>query len=133
VAQNHYFRGDTDLALRALEEALDTTSTSGELVHQPDLFRLRAEITAAAHSERNDQVVQDLVAAVEIGLTQGSLVLALRAANDLGRLTHQRPLDWSERIRSVLERFPPNSSSPELAEALALLGADVVSSRRSVR
>ena len=133
VAQNHYFRGDTDLALRALEEALDMTSTSGELVHQPDLFRLRAEITAAAYSERNDQVVQDLVAAVEIGLTQGSLVLALRAANDLGRLTHRRPLDWSERIRSVLERFPPNSSSPELAEALALLGADVVSSRRSVR
>ena len=95
--------------------------------------RLRAEITAAAYSERNDQVVQDLVAAVEMGLTQGSLVLALRAANDLGRLTHQRSLDWSERIRSVLERFPPNSSSPELAEAIALLGADVVSSRRSVR
>jgi class 3 adenylate cyclase/tetratricopeptide (TPR) repeat protein len=123
VAQNHYFRGDVDQALRALEMALDASSTSGEFVHQPDLFRLRAEITAGSHSEQNDQVVNDLVAAVQIGLAQGSCVLALRAANDLGRLTHQRPTDWSERIRVVLERFPPNSSSPELAEALALLGA----------
>jgi hypothetical protein len=58
-------------------------------------------------------VVTDLVAAVEIGLAQGSLVFALRAAIDLARLPHDdRPPDWSDRIRPVLERFPPNSSSP---------------------
>jgi len=123
VAQNHYFRGETDLALRVLETALDTTTTSGELLHQPDLFRLRAEITAATHPERTDEVVQDLVSAVEVGLTQGSLVLALRAANDLGRLPHGRPPEWRERIRAVIERFPPDSTSPELAEALELLEA----------
>jgi hypothetical protein len=50
-------------------------------------------------------------------------VLALRAANDLARLPRARPPDWSDRINTVLERFPPNSSSPELAEALDLLGA----------
>jgi hypothetical protein len=122
VAQNHYFRGDAEAALDALQMALDTSARSGELVHQPDLLRIRAEITAAAHPERNAEVVQDLVAAVEIGLAQGSLVLALRAANDLGRLPRERPTDWNDRIRSVIERFPPNSSSPELAEALELLG-----------
>ena len=102
---------------------MERTETSGELVHQPDLLRLRAEITAAAYPDRMDEVVTDLVAAVEIGLAQGSLVLALRAANDLARLPHDvRPPDWSDRVRAVLERFPPNSSSPELAEALDLLG-----------
>jgi len=123
VAQNHHFLGDAEPALRALAEAMDRTGTSGELVHQPDLLRLRAEITASAHPERMDEVVTDLVAAVEIGLAQGSLVLALRAANDLARLPHDhRPPDWSDRIRAVLEQFPPNSSSPEFAEALDLLG-----------
>ena len=102
---------------------MELTRTSGELVHQPDLLRLHAEITAVAHPERMHEVVTDLVAAVEIGLAQGSLVLALRAANDLARLPHYlRPPDWSDRIRAVLERFPPNSSSPELPEALDLLG-----------
>jgi class 3 adenylate cyclase len=123
VAQNHHFLGNADPALRAVEEALDRSGTSGERVHQPDLLRLRAEITAAAHPDRMEEVVTDLVAAVEIGLAQGSLVLALRAANDLGRLPRDvRPPDWSDRIGAVLERFPPNSSSPELAEALDLLG-----------
>lgn len=123
IAQNHHYLGNADPALRALEEAMERTATSGERVHQPDLLRLRAEITTAAYPDRTDEAVKDLVAAVEIGLAQGSLVLALRAANDLARLPRDRPPDWSDRIRVVLERFPPNSSSPELAEALDLLGA----------
>ncbi len=122
VAQNHWFLGEAELALGALEEAMERTVTSGELVHQPDLLRLRAEITATAHPDRMDEAITDLVAAVEVGLAQGSVVLALRAANDLGRFPRGRPPDWRDRIRSVLERFPPNSSSPELAEALELLG-----------
>ena len=123
VALNHYYLGDADPALSALDEAMDRTTTSGELVHQPDLLRLRAEITAAVHPDRIDDVVRDLVAAIEIGLAQRSVVLALRAANDLARLPHHdRPPDWSDRVRAVLERFPPNSSSPELADALDLLG-----------
>jgi class 3 adenylate cyclase len=122
VAQNHYYLGNADPALRALEEAMERTVTSGERVHQPDLLRLRAEITTAAYPDRTDEAVKDLVAAVEIGLAQGSLVLALRAANDLARLPRDRPTDWSGRIRAVVAQFPPNSSSPELAEALGLLG-----------
>ena len=123
IAQNHHYLGDPDPALRALEEAMERTTTSGERVHQPDLLRLRAEITTAAYPDRTDEAARDLVAAVEIGLAQGSLLLALRAANDLARLPRDRPPDWSDRIRTVVEQFPPNSSSPELAEALSLLGA----------
>ena len=123
VAQNHHYLGDDDTALRTLEEALDTTVTSGELVHQPDLLRRRAEITAAAHPDRMADVAKDLSAAVEIALAQGSLVLALRAANDLARLPDDdRPPDWSDRIRAALERFTPDSSSPELEDARVLLG-----------
>jgi class 3 adenylate cyclase len=123
VARNHHYLGDDERALQALDEAMELTRTSGELVHQPDLLRLRAEITAAARPDRMDAVLTDLVAAVEIGLAQGSLLFALRAANDLARLPHDvRPEDWADRISAVLERFPPDSSSPELGQARDLLG-----------
>ena len=121
VAQNHHYLGNDDSALRALDEALERSASSGELVHQPDLLRLRAEIVTAAYPDRMDEAIRDLVAAVDIGLAQGSLVLALRAANDLARLPHDRPQDWGDRVRSVLDRFPPNSSSPEFAQALDLI------------
>ena len=124
VARNHACLGDADRALQALEDALAGVQASGELVHQPDLLRLRAEITLAAHPDRTDEVIADLVAALEVGLAQGSVVLALRAAIDLARLSPgHRPSDWSDRLTSVLDRFPPGSSSPEVAEARALLGA----------
>ena len=121
VAQNHHYLGNADLALHAVDEAMERSASSGELVHQPDLLRLRAEIMTAAYPDRMDEAARDLVAAVEIGLAQGSLVLALRAANDLARLPHDRPVDWDDRVRSVLDRFPPNSSSPEFAQALDLI------------
>jgi class 3 adenylate cyclase len=121
VAQNHHYLGNADTALHALDEAMERTASSGELVHQPDLLRLRAEIMTAAYPDRMDEAARDLVAAVDIGLAQGSLVLALRAANDLARLPHDRPPDWGDRVRSVLDRFPPNSSSPEFAQALDLI------------
>jgi class 3 adenylate cyclase len=122
VARNHHYRSDGEKALIVLEDAMQQTTASGELVHQPDLLRLRAEITAQARPQKMDEVVADLVTAVDVGLDQGSLVLALRAANDLARLPdEQRPADWAERIRSVMDRFPPDSSSPELADARTLL------------
>jgi hypothetical protein len=123
VARNHHYLGDPEQALTVLEDAMEQSRTSGELVHQPDLLRLRAEITAQARPERTDDVVTDLVSAVEIGLDQGSVVLALRAANDLARLPDaHRPADWADRIRSVLDRFPPASTSPEVTDARTLIG-----------
>ena len=121
VAQNHHYLGNAGPALQALDAAMERSASSGELVHQPDLLRLRAEIVTAAYPDRMDEAARDLVAAVDIGMAQGSLVLALRAANDLARLPHDRPLDWGDRVRRVLDRFPSNSSSPEFAQALDLI------------
>ncbi len=124
VARNHHYLSNAERALEVLDEAMEQTETSGELVHRPDLLRLRAEITATTNPQDMDQVVADLVAAVDLGLEQGSVVFALRAANDLARLDDEhRPADWADVVRSVASRFPAGSSSPEFAEARTLLGA----------
>ena len=107
-----------------VEDALLLTQKSGEFVHQPHLLRLRAELTASVDPGRMDDVVADLRAAVAVGLAQDSLVLALHAANDLARLPIvARPADWRRVLKSVRDLLPPDSESPGLAEARALLEA----------
>jgi len=124
VARHHSYGGNPDQALEAVEEALAGVARSGEWVHQPDLLHLRAQITASVHPVRIDRVVSDLVDAVTIGSDQGSIVLALRAANDLARLPADvRPAGLDERLRDLLDQFPEGSTSHEIADALELLGA----------
>ena len=122
VARNHAYVGDLDQALARLDDAFVGVEVSGERVHLPDLLRLRAELTAAAHPERTGAVVADLLAAIEVGKSQGSVLLALRAANQLGALDVDiRPTTWRDVLRSVLDRFPPDSTSPELVDAHTIL------------
>jgi hypothetical protein len=123
MARNHAYLGDLDAALDKVGEALARVQKSGEMVHQPDLLSLRASLTLAAHPQQSEEIVLDLKAAVEVGLAQGSLVLALRAANQVARLPEViRPVDWRELMLTVVERFPAESASPELADALSILG-----------
>ncbi|MGH9298088.1 MAG: hypothetical protein ACRDZP_08960, partial [Acidimicrobiales bacterium] len=122
AATNHLYRGDPMRALDMVESALVAVQRSGEWVHQPDLLRLRGEITLAAWPDRADEVTADLRAAVTVGLSQNSIVLALRGAVAIARLPEQsRPADWRETLRSVLESFPVGSASSVLSDARGLL------------
>jgi hypothetical protein len=121
-AVNYHYLGDQVNALDSVEGAILWAHKSGELVHEPNLLRLRAEITAVAYPERTEDVTADLLAAVEIGVNTGSLLLALRAANTLAGMPESvRPGNWREVVQSVVHRFPPDSTSPELSDALGLL------------
>ncbi|MDP9332424.1 MAG: AAA family ATPase [Actinomycetota bacterium] len=123
VARNHAYLGDYGRALERVNDALSAVEKSGEWVHQPDLLRVRAEITAAAFPTRMEDAAHDLLAAVEVGLAQGSLLLALRSAITLARLpVEARPAHWRDVVRTTLDRFPEDSASPELAAALTILG-----------
>jgi hypothetical protein len=114
--------GDVAQALETVDRALLLMQKQEEWIHQPDLLRLRAELTASAHPDRMDDVVDDLRAAVEVGLAQGSLVLALGAANDLARLPlRSRPADWRSVLSSVYDLLPPDSECPGILDARALL------------
>ncbi|HEX7443493.1 MAG TPA: hypothetical protein VF320_06385, partial [Acidimicrobiales bacterium] len=82
------------------------------------------ELTAARHPDRTDAVVADLLSAIEVGKSQGSVLLALRAANQLAKLEVDiRPPNWRDVLVSVLDTFPPGSASPELVDAHIILGS----------
>jgi tetratricopeptide (TPR) repeat protein len=122
MARSQVLLGDVAQALETVNRALLLAQKQGEWIHQPDLLRLRAELTASVHPDRMDDVVEDLRAAVEVGLAQGSLVLALAAANDLARLPlESRPADWRGVLSSVYDLLPPDSECPGSLDARALL------------
>jgi class 3 adenylate cyclase len=124
IARAYVLLGDVARALERVGDAFLLMQQSGEWIHHPDLLRLRAELTALAHPDRMDDVVADLRAAVEVGLVQGSLVLALLAANDLARLpVEARPPEWRSELRRVYDLLPPDSGCPGLVEARVLLDA----------
>jgi hypothetical protein len=71
-----------------------------------------------------DDVVSDLRSALEVGKSQGSFVLSLRAANELARLpVDSRPSDWRGLLTAAAGLVPPSSTCAELAEARALLNS----------
>jgi hypothetical protein len=122
VARAHALLGDPARALERVEDALLLMQKSEEWVHQPDLLRLRAELTAAVDPARTEDVVADLRAAVDVGLAQDSLVLALLAANDLARLPDGvRPAGWRGVLERVVDLLPGDPGCPGIAEARALL------------
>ena len=104
VAQNHHYLGNADAALQALDEAMERSASSGELVHQPDLLRLRAEIITAAYPDRMDEAARDLVAAVDIGLGPGIA--------RPGTPRRQRPGPTAARPPAGLGRTDPDGARP---------------------
>jgi tetratricopeptide (TPR) repeat protein len=122
MARTYALLGDAGRALEMVEDALLLAQKLAEWIHQPDLLRLRAELTASVDPSRTEDVVADLRAAVEVGMAQGSLVLALRAANDLARLPLEaRPEDWRSMLSSVYDLLPSDSECPGILDARALL------------
>jgi hypothetical protein len=124
MARSYALLGNVAKALETVEDALLLMQKSGELVQQPHLLRVRAELTASVDPGRMDDAVADLQAAVEVGLAQDSLVLALAAALDMARLPiDARPGDWREVLRQVYNLLPTDSRSPGVSDARALLKA----------
>jgi hypothetical protein len=124
AARNHADRGDVKEALDEINEGFNRVEKSGERIHQPYLLLLRAQLTARAFPDRLDDVVSDLRSALEVGKSQGSFVLSLRAANELARLpVDSRPSDWRGLLTAAAGLVPPSSTCAELAEARALLNS----------
>ncbi|MCW3035699.1 MAG: putative CyaI3 adenylate/guanylate cyclase [Actinobacteria bacterium] len=122
MARAQTLLGNVPQALETVNDALLLVQKQGEWIQQPDLLRLRAELTASVHPDRMNDVVDDLRASVEVGLAQGSLVLALHAANDLARLPVRfRPPDWRSVLSSAYDLLPSDSECPGLLDARALL------------
>ncbi|CAN3127129.1 ATP-binding protein [Mycobacterium sp. smrl_JER01] len=103
--------GRTEEARARLDTALLLAADTDVHFYDAELLRLRAHTEAEA--DDRDRCLRDAAA---LARRQGAAIFELRSAADLYQLRGAR-----DGLADAVERFPPDSSWPELARARALL------------
>ena len=122
LAEAHDLDGDSEAALRTLEQALDRVRSNGERFFESELHRLRGDYLSANGSESESQV--HLERALNVARRQGSRIFALRSSIRLAKLwiaegRRQEALDLVSENRDRAEGL----ALADLEEAEALLQA----------
>ena len=116
--------GDTEAALETVHDALLEITKSGELLHRPDLVRMRGVLSLRTGGE-TAAAVADMLASLELAEADGNRIYALQAALDLARLPGDlRPTDWRDRLAAQVDAFDPSVEFATLDSARELLTAE---------
>jgi predicted ATPase len=122
-AEGYAKAGETDAALRVIDEALKVSDETGERWALPEVVRMKAAILLAIGDTSASEIEAILVKALDIARRQGALCWELRAACDLARLWHGsgRGADALRLVRSTYDQFSEGFDTPELRDATALM------------
>lgn len=111
-------------AHEVLEEAMMSSTATGDLWYMPELLRIKGEITEADTRPGMREAAESLyLRAIELARQQDALSLELRATTSLARLGHHLG-DGSEaaiRLREVYEQFTEGLETADLKAAQTLL------------
>ena len=115
--------GATEEGLDNVENGLAEAAETGEQSSDPELLRLRAELTLLQAPDRSEQAEADLLAAIDRVKEQRSRSFELRAATDLARLWHAQSKSDDARalLAPVYEWFTEGFETADLQRAKALL------------
>jgi tetratricopeptide (TPR) repeat protein len=126
--------GDLAAGMDAIEEGLALAASSCDKVYEPELWRLKGELLAAAASKKRKgkRASPDTAStegddcfyrALEIARANDAKSLELRAAVSLARLraAQARPAEGRTVLAPVCEWFADGVDTPDLREARALL------------
>jgi predicted ATPase len=123
LAEAEASAGETDAALRRLDDALAEVERTQERRCEAEIHRIRAEILLKRDPADTAAAEQSLQAAIAIAQSQKVRSLELRAALSLAKLYRaaNRDIDAQAVLASAVEGFPPTRQFPELTEAQILL------------
>lgn len=108
-------------ALETIHDALLVIGKSGEMLHRPDLMRMRGTLGLAAGADPAE-CVTDVHEAYRLAMDNGNAVYALRAAMDLVALPEElRPADSTELLAATVALFDSDAQFDMLVEARAAL------------
>ena len=109
-------------ALDKLDQARARIDANGELLHLPELLRLRGEALAQAGSADADKTLH---AALDLARRQEAVAWELRAATSLCRLQQSRGSagDGIELLAATYDRFREGFDTADLRAAAELLRA----------
>lgn len=111
--------GDPGAALETIHDAMLVIGKSGELLHRPDVMRMRGALTLTTGGDAKE-ALEDLRQAHDLAAQSGNAIYALRAALDIARLD-SRPDDSAAMLDAAVQRFEEDAAFPDLDAARALL------------
>lgn len=125
LARCNVSAGDIPAALRALDEALETSKRTGEGLLLPDILRLRGELLHAQEPANVELWQSQLSVAVSSARLQGARLLELRALTTLlARASGEQASDDRERLLELTRELrEAGESDSELDVAEAVLRA----------
>jgi class 3 adenylate cyclase/predicted ATPase len=125
LAEAEASAGETDAALRRLDDALAEVERTQERRCEAEIHRIRAEILLKRDPADTAAAEQALQAAIAVAQSQKARSFELRAALSLAKLYRaaNRDVDAHAVLVPAVEGFPPTQQFPELAEAQTLLSA----------
>jgi len=125
LAEAEASAGETDAALRRLDDALAELERTEQRWYEAELYRIRGEILLKRDPANTAAAEQSLQAAIAIAQSQKARSFELRAALSLAK--HYRAANRDADAHAVLapavEGFPPTEQFSELIEAQTLLAA----------
>jgi len=139
LAEAKAIAGETEAALRRLDDALAELERTEERWYEAEMHRMRAGILLKRDPADTAAAEQSLQAAIAIAQSQKARSFELRAALSLARLYRaaNRDADAHAVLAPAVEGFPSTRHFPELTEAQTLLAAlsdsDAVKSAAALR
>jgi predicted ATPase len=117
--------GETDAALRRLDNALAELERTEQRYYEAEMHRIHGEILLKRDPADTTAAEQSLQAAIAIAQSQKARSFELRAALSLAKLYRaaNRHADAHAMLAPAVEGFTPTRQFPELAEAQTLLAA----------
>ena len=123
IARGHALTGHIDKGLTQLDEAFAIVQTSGEVMWQPELYRLKGELLLEAKPSNEREAETCLQEALRISRRQAAKSLELRAATTLGRLWGRSGRRNEARLllAEVYSEFTEGLDTGDLQEGRTLL------------
>jgi predicted ATPase len=125
LAEAEASAGETDAALRRLDDALAELEATENRWYEAEMHRIRAEILLKRDPANTAAAEQSLQAAIAIAQSQKARSFEMRAALSLAKLYRaaNRDADAHALLAPAVEGFPPTQQFPELTEAQTLFAA----------
>ena len=123
LAEAYGKAGQIEAGLTLLAEALAEVATTGEHLYEPELYRLKGELTLALSAEHHADAETCFRQALDMAHRQEAKSLELRAAMSLARLwQHQsKRAEAHQLLAEVYGWFSEGFDTADLQEAKALL------------
>ena len=117
--------GQLNEGLSLIDETMDLVELNGDLVYQPELFRVKGSLLLSMRPPRGDEARACFIQSLDLSRRQGARAWELRAATDLAKLLADggKRHDAHSLLRPIFDSFTEGQGTADMKAAKQLLAS----------